>query len=94
MTETKRMIVTVLVEMAGSTIFSIFVLTTAKPSNQTADGMNITSLSVVIAVSLFITYTFVRPFSTGLFNPSIVLFRMFRKTDQISLKMGLILIIC
>jgi glycerol uptake facilitator-like aquaporin len=41
------------------------------------------------ALSLFMCISYGRQFSGGIYNPAIVLYRMLRKTDRLTIKIGI-----
>lgn len=81
-------------EFFGTLLFAFFnfSLLNAKAEAKT-EAMRILLFYIDFSLSLFMCIAYGRQFSGGVYNPAIILFRMLRKTDRLTIKIGAIYMI-
>ena len=77
-------------EMLGEALFGFMNINNinAIQDDKTLPNLRVIYTSVFYAMSMFVNISFGREFSGGVYNPAVVFFRLFRRTDRYRLSIG------
>ena len=81
-------------ETLGEALFSFVNINLVNQiqAKTTPAALKVVYTSAFFALSLFLNISFGREFSGGVFNPAVVFFRLFRRTDRYTISIGLLYI--